>query len=44
MFMNIITNTMFLLQKVEVQTAINADEKSTDIESVQWLNFVIKHW
>ncbi|XP_063685510.1 uncharacterized protein LOC134819485 [Bolinopsis microptera] len=33
-----------LQQKVEVQTAINADEKSTDIESVQWLNFVIKHW
>ncbi|XP_063685050.1 uncharacterized protein LOC134819187 [Bolinopsis microptera] len=31
-------------QNVQQQAAKNANEKSTDTESMQWLNFIIKHW
>ena len=29
---------------MQQQAAKNANEKSTDTESMQWLNFIIKHW
>ena len=31
-------------QSIQQQAARNAEERATEVEGMEWLNFIIKHW